>query len=191
MHQNLKFLNTIAPVSEESFNAISQISELKTIPAETQIVKLGEIPTKLYMLVKGSIRCYIAKESGKEYNKTFYFPVTFVGSLTALLKTAPSKFIFETLSDCTLYEVDYKKLMLLCESNKDLKDLYINILEHLYSLYESRLVDQISLDATERYKKLLHRKPDIDRLISQYHIASYLGITPVQLSRIRKKNKVI
>lgn len=187
MHRNFKFLNSIASISEASFKAITEISEFIEVPAETHVVKLGEIPTKLYMLVGGSIRCYISTESGKEFNKTFYFPVSFVGSLTALLRQSPSQFIFETLSDSKMYAVDYQKLMFLCRTNEDLKDLYTRILELLYSKYEARLVDQISLAATDRYKKLLKQNPDIDQLVSQYHIASYLGITPVQLSRIRKK----
>ncbi|GAA4282004.1 Crp/Fnr family transcriptional regulator [Gaetbulibacter aestuarii] len=191
MHRNFKFLNSIASISENSFKAIADISEFIEVPAETHVVKLGEIPAKLYMLVDGSIRCYISTESGKEFNKTFYFPVSFVGSLTALLRQNPSQFVFETLSDSKMYAVDYKKLMELCRTNEDLKEFYTRILELLYSKYEARLVDQISLDATQRYKKLLKQQPNINQLVSQYHIASYLGITPVQLSRIRKKNGLI
>ena len=187
MHKNFKFLNSISNVSEESFKAITEITEFVKVPAETQIVKLGQVPTKLYMLVGGSIRCYISTEKGKEFNKAFYFPNSFVGSLTALLRQTPSQFIFETLSDSKVYAVDYEKLMLLCKTKEDLRSLYTSVLELLYTKYEARLVDQISLNATERYKKLLKQRPNIDQLVSQYHIASYLGITPVQLSRIRKK----
>lgn len=75
----------------------------------------------------------------------------------------------------------------LCETNSKLKALYTKVLEYLYIKYEKRLVESISLNATERYLELQKQIPDVNTLISQYHIASYLGITPVQLSRIRKK----
>jgi hypothetical protein len=53
--------------------------------------------------------------------------------------------------------------------------------------YEKRLVELISQNAKERYSALQKQIPEVDELIPQFHIASYLGITPVQLSRIRKK----
>ena len=79
--------------------------------------------------------------------------------------------------------------MVLCKHNVSLKNLHIKVLEKVYFYYEKRLVDLISLDATDRYLELKNQIPNIDEIISQYHIASYLGISPVQLSRIRKKLK--
>lgn len=187
MNRNFTFLNSFAEVSEETFEAITKITEFKRIEAGTQIVKLGEVPSKVYMLVSGTVRCYLNTESGKEFNKSFYLPTTFVASLTALIKRKPSRFVFEALSDCKIYEIDYYQLRQLCKENVAINDLYSSVLELVYIKYEKRLVELISLDATERYIALRKQISDVDELISQYHIASYLGITPVQLSRIRKK----
>lgn len=189
MNKNFIFLKSIADISEETFKEIQKITKFKRVEAGTQIVKLDEVPTKIYMLVSGVIRCYISTESGKEFNKSFYLPTSFVGSLTALLKGKPSILVFEALSDCKMYEVDYHKLMKLCNKKSKLKVLYTKILEVLYVKYEKRLVEMISMDATCRYLELRRQNPNIDELISQYHIASYLGITAVQLSRIKKKIK--
>tara|TARA_R110000868_G_scaffold376927_1_gene642172 strand:+ start:607 stop:1182 length:576 start_codon:yes stop_codon:yes gene_type:complete len=189
MNKNFLFLNSIADISEETFKEIQKITEFKRVEAGTHIVKLDDVPTKIYMLVSGAIRCYICTESGKEFNKSFYLPTSFVGSLTALLKRKPSMFVFETLTECKIYEVDYHKLMTLCDKKPKLKALYTKILEVLYVKYEKRLVEMISMDATCRYLELRRQNPNIDELISQYHIASYLGITAVQLSRIKKKIK--
>lgn len=187
MHKNLIFLNSIADISEETFSEIKKITIFKRVKAGTRLVQLGDVPSKAYMIVSGIVRCYLITESGKEFNKTFYLPVNFAASLTALMKRKPSTFVFETLTDCKIYEIDYYKIMKLCETNPDLKALYTKILEHLYIKYEKRLIESISLNATERYLQLRKQIPDVDTLISQYHIASYLGITPVQLSRVRKK----
>ena len=65
--------------------------------------------------------------------------------------------------------------------------LYSRVLESVYIIYEKRLVEMISLDATNRYLELRKQISKVDELIPQYHIASFLGITPVQLSRIRRK----
>lgn len=187
MNKNFAFLKSIADISEDTFKEILKITEFKRIPAGTQIVKLDEVPTKIYMHVSGVIRCYICTETGKEFNKSFYLPTSFVGSLTALLTTKPSIFVFEALTECKVYELDYHELMKLCDKNPKLKGLYTSILETLYVKYEKRLVEMISMDATSRYLELRKQNPNIDELISQYHIASYLGITAVQLSRIKKK----
>lgn len=187
MNINFDYLNSISNISEETFEELKSISEFKRIPAGTQIIKLEEVPSKIYMLVSGVIRCFISTESGKEFNKSFYLPTSFVGALTALREKKPSLFTFETLTDCKVYEVDYYELMELCKDNLVLKDMQNSILGVLFAQYEKRLVELISMDATKRYLELRKQNPNIDELISQYHIASYLGITAVQLSRIRKK----
>lgn len=189
MNRNFDFLNSIENISEETFAELVKITEFKRIPAGTQIIKSEEIPSKIYLLLSGVVRCYLTTESGKEYNKSFYLPSSFLASLTALIKKTPSLFVFEALSDCKVYEIDYSKLMVLCKHNVSLKNLHIKVLEKVYFYYEKRLVDLISLDATDRYLELKNQITNIDEIISQYHIASYLGISPVQLSRIRKKLK--
>ena len=191
MNRNFEFLNSIENISEETFAELVKIAEFKRIPAGTQIIKSEEVPSKIYMLVSGVIRCYLSTESGKEFNKSFYLSSSFVASLTALIKKEPSLFVFETISDCKIYEIDYSELMELCKDDLSLKSLHIKVLEMVYFNYEKRLVDLISLDAKDRYYELKKQIPNIDEIISQYHIASYLGITPVQLSRIRKKLKAL
>ncbi len=187
MNRNFEFLNSISKISEDVFIEIKKVTEFKRIKAGTQIVKFGEVPTKVCMLVSGTMRCYLRTESGKEFNKSFYLPTSFVASLTALIKRKPSRFVFETLSDCKIYEIDYYKLLELTEKHSVVKDLYSRSLEGVYEKYEKRLVELISLDAKARYLELRIQIPNVDEIISQYHIAAYLGITPVQLSRIRKK----
>lgn|SRR5690606_3762118 len=181
------FLNSITDVSEETFIELQKVSELKKVEAGTQIVKINEIPTKAYLLVSGVIRCYLSTESGKEFNKSFYLPISVVASLTAMLNKTASIFTFEALTDCELYEIDYAKVMAICDKDIRVNKLYSKVLEEVYIKYERRLVELISLDSKDRYLELRKQIPNVDELIPQYHIASYLGITPVQLSRIRKK----
>ncbi|NNC49526.1 MAG: Crp/Fnr family transcriptional regulator [Flaviramulus sp.] len=187
MNPNVEYLNSFVNVSEEMVNELKKISVLKKIDAGTELVKLNEVPTKLYMLLSGLIRCYLSTESGKNFNKSFYLPLSFVGALTALLHKEPSKFVFEALEDSEVYEIDFDKFMNLCQNNPEINTMYSRILEAIYTKYEKRLIDLISLNATDRYLELKKQIPNVDKLIHQYHIASFLGITAVQLSRIRKK----
>ena len=113
-------------------------------------------------------------------------PLSFVGSFTSIIKKQPSKLTYEALTDCKLYEIDFNKIVDLCEHDIQISNLYNKILEKIFMSYEERQLELISMDAKQRYLQLLKRLPNIDSMIPQYQIASYLGITPVQLSRIRK-----
>ncbi|RED49385.1 Crp/Fnr family transcriptional regulator [Seonamhaeicola aphaedonensis] len=187
MNPNLAFLNSFISVSEGTFTELEAITSFRRVPAGTELVGLGDVPSKIYMLVSGIVRCYLTTESGKEFNKSFYLPTCFFASLTALIRKKPSIFVFETISDCKIYEIDYYKFRGLCKIDDSINTLYSKVLEGVYMKYESRLVELISLDAKDRYLALREQTPNVDELIPQYHIASYLGITAVQLSRIRKK----
>ncbi|MDO5980407.1 Crp/Fnr family transcriptional regulator [Flavivirga spongiicola] len=187
MDPNVIFLNSFLDVSEETFNKLASISTFKKIEKGVQIDRPGEIPSKIYMLVSGIIRAYLSSETGKEFNKNFFMPFSFVGSLTALIKKAPSKLTYETLTACKVYEVNFEEITKLCSEDIHISNLYSKVLERIFIRYEERQLEFISMDATERYLKLRKKISRVDDLIPQYHIASYLSITPVQLSRIRKK----
>ena len=178
-------------MSEETFEKLQKISSFKYVKANTPLAKSGEVATKIYLLVSGLMRVYLSSESGKEYNKNFFIPLSFVGSFTSIIKREPSKLTYETLTDCKLYEIDFNEIVALCKHDITISNLYNKILERIFMSYEERQLELISMDAKERYLILRKRLPEIDVMIPQYQIASYLSITPVQLSRIRKKLNII
>lgn len=186
MNPNFSYLNSFINVSEESFEKLQKISTFKLLEANKPIAKTGCIPTKIYLLVSGLMRVYFITEKGKECNKNFFMPMCFVGSFTSLIKNLPSKLTYETLTDCKVYEIDFNKLVDLCKQDISISNLYNKIVEHIFIKYEERQIELISMDSKQRYLELRKRIPNVDTLIPQYHIASYLSITPVQLSRIRK-----
>lgn len=189
MFDNDEFNSSFGHIPEDTFLKLKGISEFKKIDANMQLDELGKVPSKVYLLISGVMRCYVTSESGKEFNKRFFFAMDFAGSLTALIKNAPSEIVYETITQCTLYEIDYKELREMCTTDIVVSNLYTSMLEKVFMRYEKRQLELISLNASQRYLKLKSDIPEIDKLVPQYHIASYLSITPVQLSRIRKKLK--
>ncbi len=186
MNSTLSYLNSFIDVSEETFENLKKISSFKLVEANTSIAKAGEVANKIYLLVSGLMRVYLSSESGKEYNKNFFMPLSFVGSFTSIIKKQPSKLTYETLTDCKLYEIDFNEIIRLCRHDIEISNLYNKILEKIFMAYEERQLELISMNAKQRYIQLRKRLPNIDSMIPQYQIASYLSITPVQLSRIRK-----
>lgn len=187
MDNDANFLNSFLDISEKTFEKLVSISTFRKFEKGVQIDKSGEVPNKIYMLKSGIIRAYLSSETGKEYNKNFFLPISFVGSLTALIKKQSSMLTYETLTECKVYEVSFEEIRKLRKEDINISNLYGKVLETIFMKYEERQLEFISMDATERYLKLRKRISGIDDLIPQYHIASYLSITPVQLSRIRKK----
>jgi len=189
LNRNFVFLNSFINISEETFGELQKISEFKVVKANTSLAKAGEVASKIYLLVSGIMRVFLSDESGKEYNKNFFMPPCFVGSYTSLIKGEPSKLTYETLTECKVYEIDFIHIIKLCKIDLEISNLYNKILEKIFMSYEERQLELISMNAKQRYLQLRKRMPDIDKMIPQYQIASYLSITPVQLSRIRKELK--
>lgn len=186
LNPSLSYLNSFIDVSEETFGKLQRISSFKHVEANRPLAKAGEVASKVYLLVSGIMRVYLSSETGKEYNKNFFMPLSFVGSYTSIIKKQPSKLTYETLTDCKLYEIDFNEIVRLCQVDIEISNLYNKILEKIFMTYEERQLELISMDAKQRYLQLRKRLPNIDSVIPQYQIASYLSITPVQLSRIRK-----
>ena len=187
MNQNLEFLKKIGNISEASFKKLQGLTTYRKFPAKKVLADSTIVPTKLYMLVSGVITAFVNSESEKQFNKRLFTPISFAGALTAILKNEPSEVTYMTLTECKVYEIDFEEFKKLCRQEFEVGRLYVKLLEHVFITYEARSLDLMRLDATERYIKLRVQIPNIDNLIPQYQIASYLNITPVQLSRIRKK----
>ncbi|MBT8309845.1 MAG: Crp/Fnr family transcriptional regulator [Flavobacteriaceae bacterium] len=185
--ENFEFLKSFHPLSRKNYDKLFSIAEFKEFKANERLVNFGDIPQNLYLINKGVTRGYFISESEKELTKTLFTPIDFFASFTALIENQPSGFAFETLTDCHIYEIDHKAFAKLCQSNFEILKFYSRFLEFLFKVGELNHIEVASLDAKQRYLKLRQRIPEIDNLIPQYQIASYLNITPVQLSRIRAK----
>lgn len=180
------FIANFHELSENSFNEFVNLVKFEKLPKNHQIVKLDQIPTNFYVLKEGIMRAYIIDKKGKEHTKTIYTPVVTSGNLGALIKKEPSNLVYECLTDCEVLQCNYDSFYNLSKLNHDISTFHHKILEAIYIREEAKILSLSMLDASQRYEELKNRLPGIDNLINQYHIASYLNITPVQLSRIRK-----
>lgn len=182
-----KFALSIHPVSDESFEKIFKALSVQKFKKNHKLVKIGQRPIYTYILKSGVVRAFNIDDKGKEHTKTIFTPITTSGNLGALIKNKPSQLIYECLTDCELITIDYKAFYNLSLQYHDVSIFHYKILQKSYIREESKILELLMLNASERYQQLQKKIPKIDTLINQYHIASYLNITPVQLSRIRGK----
>lgn len=186
--QNLKSkFESYAPISENSWQLIDSIVEFQSVKKGELLLRNGEVAKEIYFICEGALRAFITDVAGNTYNKNIFLEGDFAGSKASLLQQTPSNFAIEALEDSILININYKKYKELIFKNDDLKNFYISYLENHWVIEkEQREISLVMENATERYLKLLSKHPDISERIALHHIASHLGITPTQLSRIRK-----
>jgi len=185
--ESFDFVNIFHTLPESIFKQIFEFTALKTFGPNEKIIDFGETPQKIYLLLKGAIRSYMVLDDGREIIKTIFIPKQFFTSFKALINRKPSQATYETISECEILEIDYHLFHKLCMSNIEVKTLYSRYLEFIIFDESDKYIEMVSLNAKERYLSLRKKIPNVDNLMPQYQIASYLGISAVQLSRIRSK----
>lgn len=185
-------LSDISPLSNVSWNEAKPCFNLKTLPKGAHLFDIGDKVKDFYFLVQGLARYYYISENGKEFNKSFAEkPGHLLSSISSVsMKEEVSPFCVETLSEFTVLCISYEDFRKLSAQHQEWNDLLLRIYERLIVKKERREADFLLLSAKERYLKFLSDYSMIESAVANYHIASYLGITEVALSRIRKEMKL-
>ena len=182
------YIKSLKPdVSQDTIDSISSLTSYASYKKGDVLVKEGDKSDKCFLLISGIVRSYIEGKNGKEHTKMLYIAPALTGALSSLIMNQGSESTFECVADCEIAEVSYYKIIEGCESNHEKAILHYKMLEQAFVKREQKIHDLCVLDGTEHYLKLKKELPNIENLIPQYLIASYLNITPVQLSRIRKE----
>ena len=154
-----------------------------------KFVAMDEKSDDMFFIKKGITRSYYIDKKGKPHTRfLFSYPEAF-GSLASLILNTPSTMTHEALTDCIVLKGDFRKFKKLATTNLEISNLYSSFLETAFIMMDNRNRELSSLDAKQLYLKLQKEKPQILKSIPLNYIASYLNITPVQLSRIRRELK--
>ena len=183
-----KSLESYSPISDETWLAFMGICKFRTLTKHSFLYSAGEVPNSYAYVYQGLIRCFVCDKKGNEYNKKFFDEGKFPGSMTALLTSSSSALAFEAIEDSHIIEIDFSAYRKLMVEKGDLKLFQIYYLEKNWLLAkDAREIEIVQDDATARYLRFIDMHSNLVNRLAQYHIASHLGITPTQLSRIRKK----
>ena len=147
----------------------------------------GAYPSDAAYLISGVARAFYRNQEGVEYNKTFFTDGSFPSPLAALILQAENYINLQALVDCHIFWISYPKLTALFALHRCLETFVRRMVELTWVEKELREINMVMKDATANYQLFRERFPSLEGQIPQYHIASYLGITPIQLSRIRAK----
>lgn len=181
------YLNSISPLAPSAWEEVKPLFSLKVIPKGANYIEAGKFARNIGFLESGILRAYFRNTEGATYNKHFFKAPCFVGGYASLITGTPNQIIQEALTTCHIWVVDYQKFTALYDRHQDLERIARKLAEQFFVQKEQREVELVMLNADERYLIFQREFPELEQLIPQYHIASYLGVTPTQLSRIRRK----
>ncbi|WP_341836706.1 Crp/Fnr family transcriptional regulator [Chitinophaga pollutisoli] len=182
------FLDNLTPLSPATWDNVRPLFRARTLEKGDYFIWEGQHAREIGFLVEGVIRAFYRNVQGQEYNKHFFTPPCFIGGYASIITGQPNLIQQEALTDCRLLVApadDFQQLLYTCG---DLERMARILAERFFVAKEQREIEIVQLAAEERYRLFRERFPALEASIPQYHIASYLGITPTQLSRIRRKS---
>lgn len=181
-------MENYAPLSASTWEAFSALCKIRALTKGALLYQIGKLPTSFAFVVTGLVRGFVINEQGHEYNKNFFREGQFPGCMTALLTSEPSRLAFQAVEDSQVIEIHFAGYRRLLFANTELMRFQIHYLEKNWLLHkDAREIELVQDEATQRYEQFIQDYPDLINRLPLYHIASHLGITPTQLSRIRKK----
>lgn len=187
MNELKAYLETLIHFTENEMDVFTSLFFEIQLKKNEYFAEEGEFSSKLAFISTGVLRAFFRNKSGNEYNKTFFTPINFVAAYSSITTKQKNLINIQCLTDCTLFVADFKHISSLYTKYPKFESLARIMAEYKFYVKEKREIELVTLDATEHYKIFKKEHPNLENLINQYHIASYLGITPTQLSRIRAK----
>ena len=182
-------LKRISPFTKKELEIFNSLCKVKTIKKGEFFIREGSKSTDFAFVSKGLFRMTYLHEAGKEFTKSFFEENSFISSYSALIHKRDSYFSIEALEDSKIFIMNYSKLEQAFENNLHWYKFIFSLVQKGYFIKESREREFLLFDAQERYESFLLTFSKLEKRIKQYHLASYLGITTVTLSNLKKRIK--
>lgn len=186
-----EIMNSYAPISCETWEEFRKICKIKHIKKDQEIASLGVKSHAMFFVVKGIFRAYVLGSEGeREVVKNFFPEGRFPASITSMLRGEVSDFCIEALEESIVIEINFKGYRELLKKSDDLKWYHIQYIEKHWLLErEPQELSLLNDEGKQRYLNFLKQYPGVIDRVALYHVASRIGVTPTQLSRIRKEIK--
>ena len=182
-----KSISQIIPLDKEDYNLVESLFNPLKINKNTHLAEVERPVKYAFFINSGYIRYYKTLDSGEELTIHLYGPNNFATSLNSFFSGSVSDETMQSLTDCDL----------LCISKENLEKLYATspkwqyfgrkLMEGFLIEKEQRVIDQLSMTAQQRYAKLFEKERNIVQNVQVKYLASFLGIKPESLSRIKKQ----
>jgi len=177
------------PLTEEKWAEYIAYYHRVEAPARSVLLREGEISRKAWLIEKGCVRAWFSSK-GKDITFQFFVENMAVSSAESFRKKIPSIFTLETVEPCVLHWIHKKDMDVIMQDILRVPESRDRMIETLFDRqlnYANHFLSFIKYTPQERYARLVAERPDLILRVPQQYIASYLGVTPVSLSRIKSK----
>ena len=181
------YFSHLVELDEASWQAALDLSSQSRYQAGESIFLAGDITDQIRFVVQGVACHYYTKPDGNRFNKSFLQCGDVASSLSSLQQKMPARFGCDALTDVHCLNLPYAKLPTLAEEYPIWRQIRELLITRLALRKEAREADLLLLSPTERYQQFVSEWPELNQNLPNYHIASYLGISEVSLSRIRAR----
>jgi CRP/FNR family transcriptional regulator, anaerobic regulatory protein len=179
-------LDRLLPLSREEFIAFATLLTTRRLTKHEPLLRAGEICTQIAFINQGCLRYYYLKD-GSEFNGQFFFEGSWVGDYQSFLTGQPAVQYIDALEDTELLIIARTDLLALYAEQPRFERFGRLLAENVVIGSQRRTASLLFDSPEERYLKLIAERPKVVERIPLHHIASYLGIKPESLSRIRKR----
>ncbi|MFM6984964.1 MAG: Crp/Fnr family transcriptional regulator [Chitinophagaceae bacterium] len=184
MQALIDYFNSMSPVSSEAAEAVSKLVQVIPLKKYAELQPIGHTCKTIYFLKKGVARIYYFKDD-IDITESFSFENSIVVRYESLFNGQPSRKAIQVLEDSEVVSINAPKFFQLFDSFPELEKVFNAIIRQALIDNICRIESIQFHSAEERYNALIKESPDVIKRIPLKYIASFLGITPVSLSRIR------
>ena len=159
----------------------------KTVKKKTELLSAGQVCRNIYFVNKGCLRIFNVDIEGEEHNVSFCPENWWAVDIASFSHQTSAFYNIDALEDTEVFYLSYSVLEELYVQIPKLERFFRILTQNGFHLYQQRITSNLSKSAEERYEQFQKQYPKLEQRIAQKQIASYLGITPVFLSMIRRK----
>jgi len=182
----VEMMSNLIDLTDEEKQGIRDAFPIKTFAKESFLLKEGQISKDAFVVIKGCIRKYYLQE-GEEITSEFYTEFQSATNIDSMINQKPSKYYLSCSEDTTVAIMNSEKENALYQKFPRFAEVCRVEMEKMLGTSQEKLIVFKNLSPKERYLNLLKERPDLINRVPQYQLASYLGIKPETLSRIRKR----
>ncbi len=179
------YKSLVPALTVDDLSVLEEMLTVQYISKGEFLVRENEICRNVSFINKGLVRLFYVAD-GKEICVGFVKDLEYVSEYTSFLTQQPSALNIEALEDCELLNLSFASLQLLYKSHPVFEQFGRKIAEHLFIVISTYNIRLLSLSPEEHYQWIIKNQPYIIQRVSQYMTASYIGVSPEHLSRIRK-----
>ncbi len=175
------------PLNKKDEAEFTSIIQVKKVKRKEFIVEPDRTCTHQTYVLKGAFRSYFVNEDGIDHTIQFAIEDWFISDFNSYINQVPASLYVEALEDAVVQQIAFGDVEDLCQNNPKFERFFRLVAQKSFAFAQRRVLSNLGKSAQERYIEFQGQYPSIVQRVPQYALASYLGMTPEFLSKIRKR----